>query len=451
MTLEQQTSAFHRRLKVALVVLAVFLLLQVVFYVMGRSQEGRLSARITALQTAGMPVSVASLAPPPQPEATNGFTYFLEASEELESHKLKSELLNAMADLVRDGKLTPEQLSEAKLFVTRNSEALALIAQGVRQPRTVLPTDWSQPFPFFLQSGRFKGLAQLQATQTIILAAERKADAAMASFVTGLALASALGEEPQLIVRLTQRAVLAIALASLEASLRESTPSPRVLKREFDSLGEYTSFSGLARTLAGARAMTVAIYDEMRNSRWTFGRQVTFANAVAEEPVTWQARWLSVPLLSPHVWALAKDENYYLDTMAGLIERCLVYEQAPDRPAAVAGLDVNLPNAPWYALISRSMLPVEAEALGRFVDTQTYCTCARVALAALAFQQEKGRVPTSVAEIEAQLGWRLPAEPTTGQPFELRREGKLLKVISSRQESASQGKTRQISFSVPEL
>ena len=66
-----------------LVILALALLLQLVFYLLERSEYSKLQARLEALKAEGMPTKYTDLALPPQPAETNGATYYLEADAAL--------------------------------------------------------------------------------------------------------------------------------------------------------------------------------------------------------------------------------------------------------------------------------------------------------------------------------------------------------------------------------
>ena len=93
--------------------------------------------------------------------------------------------------------------------------------------------------------------------------------------------------------------------------------------------------------------------------------------------------------------------------MGAQIEQIQKYVENPVQAPSPA--DQPEREAPWFAILTRIIMPVYSRAVDKGLDTLAHINCARVGLAALAYRQETGQLPGSAAQIEARLGWDLPA------------------------------------------
>jgi len=410
-----------------LVLLALALLIQLVFYGLAKVESRKLQAKLDILKAEGMPVTWTDLAAVPQPAATNGATYYLEADAAL---KFKADEENMLADvpkLALEGKLDAKQLAQVNTILARNSKALKLIAKGNQQPRTVFPINWEDAMKVsFAHLTKLRRLARVQAAQTVALAAEDKPDAAMASFKEGVKLEAASSEERTLITQMVRIAIQQIALRSLEASLKLSTPSKSALKQAYDSLGETGELEGMVRAFEGERAFGLASFKDIRSGKLDLKE----LQGMEFDSPGWLSSIFRPSSFSPTGWLFAKDENYYLDVMGAQIEQIQKYVENPVQAPSPA--DQPEREAPWFAILTRIIMPVYSRAVDKGLDTLAHINCARVALAALAYRQETGQLPGSAAQIEARLGWDLPDDPATGEPLKLVKQGDELVIQSQR-------------------
>ena len=410
-----------------LVLIALALLIQLVFYGLAKVELREVQAKLGVLKSEGMPVTWTDLAAAPQPAATNGATYYLEADAAL---KFEADEENMLADVPKqalEGKLDAEALGKARASLERHHKALALIARGNQQPRTVFPINWEDGMKVsFAHLTKLRKLARVQAAQTVVLAAEGKPDAAMASFQEGVKLETASSEERTLITQMVRIAIQEIALRSLEASLKLSTPSKSALKKAYDSLGETGELGGMVQAFEGERAFGLANFEDIRSGKLDLGE----LQGMGSDSSGWLSSISRPSSFSPTGWLFAKDENYYLDVMGAQIEQIQKYVENPAQAPSLA--DQPEREAPWFAILTRIIMPVYSRAVDKGLDTLAHINCARVALAALAYRQETGQLPGSAAQIEARLGWDLPDDPATGEPLKLVKQGDKLVIQSER-------------------
>ena len=284
-----------------LVILALALLLQLVFYLLERSEYSKLQARLEALKAEGMPTKYTDLALPPQPAETNGATYYLEADAALSFQNDEKDLLANAPRLVLEGKLDAKQLAQVQAILSRNSKALTLIAKGNEQPRTVFHVDWEKGTgATFGHWAKVRELARVQAAQTVVLAASGQGDAAMESFIAGMRLAATSQDDWTLIGQLVRIAMEAIALNSLEASLKVSRPSVAALKRAYDMLGKTDELQSLVRALEGERAFGLGVFEDLRSGKYSFGQLMGVSDE--GQSSTTAVRWLILRGVGPGRW-----------------------------------------------------------------------------------------------------------------------------------------------------
>ena len=204
-----------------LVLLALALLIQLVFYGLAKVELREVQAKLGVLKAEGMPVTWTDLAAAPQPAATNGATYYLEADAALKFETDEEDMLADVPKLALEGKLDAEALGKAKVSLERHHKALALVARGNQQPRTVFPINWEEGMQVsFAHLTKLRKAGQSTGgPDSLVLAADGKPERAMASFQEGINLETASSEERTLITQMVRIAIQEIALRSLEASL----------------------------------------------------------------------------------------------------------------------------------------------------------------------------------------------------------------------------------------
>jgi hypothetical protein len=105
----------------------------------------------------------------------------------------------------------------------------------------------------------------------------------------------------------------------------------------------------------------------------------------------------------------------------------LPYYRAGD---ALAALTDQLERLPWYAVISKQMMPRIRETCQNQAILEALIMTSRTGLACRVFKARTGRYPDSLAELVPDLVPAVPIDPFTGDPLVYRREGEGFVVYS---------------------
>lgn len=325
-----------------------------------------------------------------------------------------------------------------------------LVEQGAKCPSAVYPLEWEDGAGTqFWHLGKVRSLAEFLALYVMVAAAGGKPEEAAHALELNFALARSFRHEPARSSQWTAASVSEHAAHWLEAILRLKPPSQQTAVRLFDRLGQLDLFTALADGLDADYVYTLWLFDSVKLGENQYWNVCIMKNFWYPDP----PNWLTIPLTGPRAftftaWVLTRDERYQLAWLRqhqlGLRQGAAVPSQ---RPLALRKCELW----PWYGYLSAASVIEAQHELLYFERVQTRLNAARCGLAVVAFQGRMGEDPASLAEVEKRLGWKLPLDPGSGKNFKLVREGKLLRVESVLTESAGQGKTRQISFSVPEL
>jgi hypothetical protein len=103
------------------------------------------------------------------------------------------------------------------------------------------------------------------------------------------------------------------------------------------------------------------------------------------------------------------DELFYLRAMDRQLDRA----RQRDRQVATK-LATAEPPYPWYAPLSRIILPAAERVRDRRDETLARLALARWGLALSVYRQRTGHFPSSLADVEQTVGASLPADPLGG-------------------------------------
>jgi hypothetical protein len=114
---------------------------------------------------------------------------------------------------------------------------------------------------------------------------------------------------------------------------------------------------------------------------------------------------------------LKMDERFYLRFMA---RRTALAQQK--RRISTAEWAENDLRYPWYAEVTRLVLPIFALACDKRDETVARLALARWGLALDLCRQRAGHYPDSLAEAERTVGWELPVDPFNGHALRYHRQ-----------------------------
>jgi hypothetical protein len=270
----------------------------------------------------------------------------------------------------------------------------------------------------------------LLATAARVRARHGDPDEALRLCGVGLALGKSVEQEPLIISDLVRWAMLQfIADSGLAPSLGISRlaknatppvdpppplPSSAACQGLFMQLGQFPVQPELHRDLLAERADRIWGFDQIRNQPYqAFPDQDPFMpKDFPVKPADWAA-FMATPQGEQ---VLALDEVTYLRRMAQALARA-------DKPWREIAHDPDVfADLPAYCVVSKSTLN-----LGRQASRRDGCLAeigqAQIALALVAYHNQTGQWPASLAQVRQTVGWELPLDPFSGQDFVYRQEG----------------------------
>jgi hypothetical protein len=256
-------------------------------------------------------------------------------------------------------------------------------------------------------------------TRAELQIANGKPDAALASCATIIELAVDARSAPSLIGILTSSSVQTMGLDGAELVLSEVTPSPtacRALSQLLDDSGWRKAW---VRALQGERADDLSFMEVLESGVFDSS---TLGSATSVD--AW--RYNLYLTLGRPLWNGEKLANLELAT-ARIEMISLPWPQATPKADQIAAEETLLPS--WQTEFTRSEEPTTWRHLWSRDKGSARLRAAQIALALIAYHQERGSYPASLSDL-AKDGWKLPLDPFTDQPYRYQQVGKGFMVYS---------------------
>jgi hypothetical protein len=208
---------------------------------------------------------------------------------------------------------------------------------------------------------------------------------------------------------------LSVATNSLKRVLEVTSPDESDCQKLYQELAEVDLYSAFERSVQSERCLGL----------WAFDMLHSHPESLPGFLDTGQAAVLQLSTrLGPLGTPMTKlDEVCYLQAMARQVAIAKVRGRAP-----VAALSEADGRFPWYAWMSRALLPALERARDRRDKTLTGLALAQSGLALNVYHARTGQFPASLSEVEKTVGWALPKDPFTGSDlvYQPRGDGYLL-------------------------
>jgi hypothetical protein len=305
--------------------------------------------------------------------------------------------------------LTAED-ANSSAFLAHNAKAVALLLQAAELPScrypVALTNGYSTLVPHLMS---IKTCATLLRREAVSQTARGHTDDATTAILAGFRLGRSLDDEPLLISKLVQISSLGQAFDGLQQSLTQRSFSEAELLRLQTALRDAESAVALRRAMLGERAILVAIY---QSSDKELAEVIAMSGSSA-------ARQFDLRSYRSAGY-LQGDFAFALDAMSNLVALAAVpYPQALD---GAAGMKLDAQTARGENLVvSFSLLPPLAEVFKRGAEAVARIRLARTVLAVERYRlKHSGALPTSLAEVSAELSGGIPEDPFDGQPLRYR-------------------------------
>jgi hypothetical protein len=403
---------------------ALTCLLLLVTLVANGTSGRALEEELARIRKRGEPLTLREVAPPPVPDAENAALVYEQAFRHLprlegtsqdpgpDSIRLDHEDDAALGLFVSGDAAKREQVTVPRVrqALAGTEEALALVRQAAAMPRCRFPVNWEDGVGALLPHlPRLRSFSRILGADAALAAIDGQPARALADLEALVGMTRHIASEPLLIGQMVEFGCLSVAQESLRR-LVETTAIDEAEYRALDqTLAGADLYDPFARAVQAERCLGLWVFDVARAdpARWRTmaGNQITpglLCSAVLR------------PVGSP---LLKMDEQFYLHLMAG----SLALARRRERVSHAEWGDAEL-RYPWYADVTRLMLPAFSLAGDRRDEAVARLALARWGLALARFHQRTGRYPEALAEVDGILSERLPADPFSGQAFRYRRQ-----------------------------
>lgn len=242
--------------------------------------------------------------------------------------------------------------------------------------------------------------ASLLSLNAVVLAADKDADAALASSRAGLNLVRGLGDEPMLISMLVRVAVAAIAVQSGERVLAYGEPKAGLAEFQADLLREADE-PLLAVGFRGERAWMDATFDYFQVDPGAIpGDDLPVISGLGR--LAFRRRVMADQL------QVLKLETRYLDIARGPSHEWVETMRADTPPGDELGP------------LARLFTPAAEKVTLAVLRSRARLRSLAVGIACERFRQKNGRWPTNLAELPTDVLAAVPADPYTGGPLKYR-------------------------------
>jgi hypothetical protein len=407
-------------------VIAMTFLFLLVAYVAANVRSGRvLENELSAVRERGEPLSLKEAAPPLIPDAENAAVVYGRAFKLLP--KLSGEEQTTLIQFGRSGSDRDKDVSPDKIrpILAKSQDALAVAEEASKMPRCRFPVNYEAGAgALFPHLSHLREITRLWAARARLNAMEGRPAEAISDVEAILSVARQLNDEPVLVTKLVQYSSIALADRGLKSVLESSSPTAQELQPLYDEVAKIDLYSAFVHALEGERALGLWVFDTLQKnpaqlSALDGGDEGVFLSKLTQMP---GYRVVSEPYLR-------KDELFYLKRMDKQIELAKAHRR-PEREGPVSNTsdgsifkDEHI-RFPWYALISKLMLPSFVVASEKRDQAVATLSLMQGAMALSVYKQQTGQYPSNVTEVVTKTGWSLNKDPFTDRDLTYHREGK---------------------------
>jgi hypothetical protein len=287
-------------------------------------------------------------------------------------------------------------------------------------PKVDFKEDWGKGaavlFPHYSE---LRNCARLLANESRVARHEGRVEEALESCRVGLQV-SRSADTPILIGQLVRYAIIAIAYRELEATLQDSTLSPKACRRLAKEIGSLDLIPGYVEAIKGERAMGLWCFDFTFKSTDPTKRLAGLAEGSCD------AAGSSAKQTPPNLlirWWLAEDESYYLQLMTEQVRRtALPYREIARLPEFEKEAKMYGPFGQPH-ILTLIIIPVYEKGVKKRDLVQAELNLAQVALLLKAYRSDRGAYPDTLADLAKAEKVSLPLDPFSGKPLVYHREG----------------------------
>lgn len=399
-------------IRILFVLLAVVTAVLVVRAVLNFTEGRRLARTLDDLKARGVPLTVKDLVTL-CPEGENGAPLWKAAEELYAFEGEDTKLLNEVyRSFVRDTPIAAETWSALARLIEKNRRVLDLIPEVAGKPCFQYGDTgvkyWEKKMPDAIKTIR---ATKLWGFDAFLSAEKGDVRASIDRLRIGLRFAPKIAEESTLITYLIAVADAKACLMFLNKAVSGREVSAELLLPVLGDLGDsqINHWKTLMRnSIRGERVLFMDVGLPLSPAAF---QQAFGGKAWTERLYYW--------LLRPFV---KKDISLNLPKYEELETRALSsYYQTRDFWKPYRD---HLNGLPWYAIVSKNVLPDMEAAFMKVATLDALILTARIGLACRIFKSRTGEYPDGLDALVPDILSELPVDPFTGKPLVYRREGK---------------------------
>jgi hypothetical protein len=308
---------------------------------------------------------------------------------------------------IRRGDVLPEDIrDDLGMVLATNGVAWQLLYSATNFSASRYPLDLREGYMVMLPHlAKIKRAASLLALEGLSHASLGESNQAYAAFKAALQAGESVREEPILISFLVRAACWTIVTRRLEQSLNLVSFEAGQLRSLQQQFAEAEDQRWPARALAGERAFGLSFFIDRHIQR-----------SAAQQGLRMPSGLVGQMALSAYRASglMAKDRDFYLDTMAQSIARA----ELPAEERIKAGPAPSMITSNRLLIISRMMLPALAKTLDRATEHSARMRVVETALGVERFRlAHSGALPDRLDQIAPQFLPAVRLDPYDSQPL----------------------------------
>jgi hypothetical protein len=398
-------------IRVFLSLLAVVAAVLVVRAVLNLIEGRKLERALSDLKAQGLPLTIGELLAPCS-EGDNGAALW-KAAEDLYDFAGEDAGLftQAYQNYVREVPMTPGMEAALTRLIERNRRVLDLIPEIAGKPcfryEDADVRAWERRMP---NAAKMLRAVRLWCLESIRIAERGDLDGAVDRLRTGLRFSPKIAEEPMLIAYLVALAEVKDCLLALNRALSGREAGGDLLLFVHGDLDDRLIEQWKAHFRNGIRSEAVQFLDI---GRAPSAKTLASSWGIKSRPARLYF-WLIRPLIKRDL-RLRLPIYFELEAQA-----VLPYYRTRDFWERHRG---QLEDLPWYAVLSKNMIPNMEAAVMKSATFDALVLTARAGLACRIYKLRTGHYPETLDVLVGSLLSQVPVDPFTGDPLVYRREG----------------------------
>jgi hypothetical protein len=352
---------------------------------------------------------------PPRPRPEEDAAPLYERAFAAMTAPIESDIHAALED-DPEPKATPEAI---EAWLATQKRAIDDLVAACRLPRCDWRLDYTQgyeiPMPHLEKMREAAKLLRLYAVRQ---AEKGEADAAVATTIDAIQTARAVESDPLRIARIVGLMCEGHARGGVKRIL-ECRPSERACRDLIAAIDARRPAGELSRALRGERASGIEYFEALRRGQKPAFFDFDYDGERRERELYEKAR-------AHCPWILDRDETTFIETMEELIDVAANAGKRSSWDATRAiwkRCEVSRSRFVPFHLITRTIIPIEAQLIHQEVFAEVHRSTSRAAVALALFRARHGRFPDRLDELVPEVLPDVPQDPWAERPLRYRREG----------------------------